>query len=549
MAAKNKDQLLPWNNVELEMLLRELIAHGSELAKADFKAEIELSTVEQKAELLKDITAIANTYDDENYNDYGFLVYGVKAKAIIGIAQTEPDTDKLQNTVEQLLKTYVSPMPQVYVMGFETEERQKWGVIVVPPRNGKPHMFFKDLQCRDPKCTKLRGDWFVRRGSTTDCGLPEDLALIMQRQTDAAIEPLRESIRVLQTRVGKTEEQYNSALFKLVERAISGLPKNTEEIEEAVGADLPTRLKRKLRTPKDAIAEDLIAEARILQEYLEGAATGLTWTPQLTDSDENKKIIEAIEDHARAFQLSVATIVLSDSTGVYTNALLRSIKLLAKIVEPPNGTMFNNIGKAIRYYPLGLIVYTIAACSAAANRGDILKQALAIPLKHPIQKGETLITDIFYFWYDARSFFNSAFNGRACEPIPQRIRQVIGDRIGEMIPDLSESEYFFRGEFLLALSGIDTNTNRGGDAAHRTPIHGLYLYMSDAQEPIEGLLLEYPNWLDKIYAHPLNELLDSFDRNAPTMGISSGCIAMGLHGLKTREYYDEGLRRRLKKQG
>ena len=266
---KQTQKILPWDNDELRKLLEDLISHGTETAKVDFKAEIETTTPEHKAELLKDITAIANTYDD-NYHDHGFLIYGIKTKVIIGITQTEQNTDKFQNTIEQLLKTYISPMPQIYVESFETSTGQKWGAVIIPPRNNKPHMFFKDFSCPTNQTrTRKKGEWFVRRGSTPEPGLPEDLALITQKQTELLLEPLRESVRVLQTRVGKTEEQYNSALFQLVERVLLKLPENAatkieekEEIDanlgQALGMDLPTRLKHKLHTPKDALTEDLI---------------------------------------------------------------------------------------------------------------------------------------------------------------------------------------------------------------------------------------------------------------------------------------------------
>ena len=121
MAKKKKttQEILPWTNGEIEALLIEVILHGTEVAKIDFKTEIETSTSEQKADLLKDIIAIANTFDD-SYGDHGFIIYGAKAKAITGITQTESDTDKFQNHIEQLLKTYISPMPPIYVLGFET---------------------------------------------------------------------------------------------------------------------------------------------------------------------------------------------------------------------------------------------------------------------------------------------------------------------------------------------------------------------------------------------------------------------------------------------
>lgn len=84
-------EILPWDRDGLERLLRDLIEHGSEAAKVDFKAEIETVTPEQRAKLLTDISAMANTYDDL-YADHGFLIYGIREKMITGITQTEKNT-------------------------------------------------------------------------------------------------------------------------------------------------------------------------------------------------------------------------------------------------------------------------------------------------------------------------------------------------------------------------------------------------------------------------------------------------------------------------
>ena len=558
MSKKRRTQeILPWTNSDLETLLQGAISHGSEGAKIDFKSEIETTTNEQKADLLKDIIAMANTYDD-SYEDHGFIIFGVRTKAIVGIATTESDTDKFQSHIEQLLKTYISPMPQIRVVGFQTSDGKKWGAIVIPPRNNKPYMFFKDLFCTDRSRSRKKGEWFVRRGSTTDAGLPEDLAVITQKQMELTLDPLRESIRGLQSRVSKVEDQYNSALFKLVERALSSLPQKhvepegKEEIDadigEAIGMDLPSRLKHKLRTPKNAIAEDLISEAKSLQDYLEGANTGLSWAPQLQNPEGNKQIIAELEGKTEALQLSIATILLNDNKGEYTDALLRAIKILAKAIDVPSGVQYNRIGQALRYYPLALLLYTIFVCGVAANRGNILKQVLEIPLKHQRRQGTSAITDIFFFYYEARSLFNDAYQQRWCEPMPQRIRQVIGDKVGEMFTEFTEPEYFFRGEFVLALTNIDKGMSSGEDTEHRVPLAGLYLYMHEAHDPINGLLMDDPDWFSKLYAHPLNEILDMFDRNAHKMA-GSGCIATGIHGIKTAQTYEEARQRKAKKKG
>jgi hypothetical protein len=552
---KQISEFLPWNNGELESQLREVIDHGTETSKIDYKLEIIMNSPEQKSELLKDISAIANTYDDK-FNDYGFIVYGVKPKEIVGIKQTEIDTDKFQSSIEQLLKSNISPTPKIYVIGFRADEKNQWGVIVISPDNNKPHMFCKDFNCTDKSKSRKKGEWFVRRGSTTDVGLPEDLVIIMQRQTDLLLDPLRESIRTLQTRVAKTEDQYNSALFKLVERAVSALPavaeRNVEEKEkidadigEVLDMDLPARLKQKLRTPKDALAEDLIAEAKKIRDFIDGADTGLPWAPQLNNADENKKIINDLEDKIKDLQLSIATVILNDSKGTYTEALLRAIKLLAKSSDVPSGTAFNRIGEAIRYYPLGTILYTIFICGAAANRGDILKKVLDIPLKHQRRSATSHITDIFFYWWDAKALFNHAYSQRWCEPISQRIRQLLSDHISEMITDFTEPEYFFRGEFVLALANIEKCINEGKDAENRMPLPGLYLYMHEASEPISDFVLEHLDWFDKLYNNPLSEILEAFDSNSHKMA-NQNSFADGIRGLKTAELYQMSLENKTK---
>lgn len=550
---KQTQEILPWNNDELKLLLENVIAHGIETSKIDFKTEVETSTQEQKAELLKDISAIANTYDNNNYRDHGFLVYGVKSKTITGISQTETDTDKFQNTIEQLLKTYISPMPQIYVIGFETIDNKKWGVIVIPPRNNKPHMFFKDLFCSSDRTrSRKKGEWFVRNGATTDPGLPENLAIINQQQIELSLEPLRESVRSLQSRVVKTEEQYNSALFKLIEHALLSLPENNTEkrvkekeeiksnIEEALGVDLPTRFKQKLSTPQDALIKDIIAEAKSIQDFLEGTSTGIPWTPQLNNPIENKKAIEDMEEKVKSLQISIATIVLNDNKNLYTDALLRVIKIMAKVTEVPAGTTFNRFGENIRYYPLGIILYTIFICGTVSKRVDLLKKVLQVPLKYKTKNVTSSITNLLFYWNTAQPIFNDAMSSRFCAPIAQRVRQLISNNIGEMLSEYSEPEYFFRGEFTLALTHIDTDIGNKEGKNDRFPIHGLYLYMHEANNPITEIITNHSDFLDKLYKHPLNEILEAFDTNAHKLA-NSGCITIGVHDINTSKIYSDSL--------
>lgn len=545
MAADDKQiqEILPWSSEELEDVLIRLISHGSEAAKVDFKTEIIAATPEQKAELLKDIVAIVNTYDD-NYNDYGFIIYGVAGKIITGATGTETNVDKFQNNIEQLLKSFIYPMPQIYVVGFETTDNKKWGAIIIPPHNSKPYMFFKELSCVDKRFMRKKGDWFVRKGATTEPGLPEELASITQKQMEISLEPLKESIRAIQIRISKTEEQYNSALFKLVERISGSISKEDTasetslEVGDALGLDLPSRLKQKLKTPTDQISDDIIAEAKKIREIIDSPSSSIPWTPQLNNADGNKKIIEEIEELTRSFRLSAAVILLNDKKGVYTETLLRAIKILARIIDVPSGTSYNRIGEAIRYYPIGLIIYTIFICGVAVNKKDVLKKILEIPLRGQRFDEKMHISDTFFSWYDAQGLFNDAFGQRLCAPIASRIRQIVSDEIGEFLTEFSEPEYFFRGEFVLALSHIDKSIIEGEDPGYSTPLAGLYLYANEVSDIIREFLIEQPEWLDDLYESPIDKILELFDQNAHKM-VSSGCIGLGIRLFKAAQVYKE----------
>lgn len=528
-------------------MLRDLIDHGAETPKADCKTEIDTSTSEGKADLLKDISAISNTFGAE-YNDYGFLIYGATRKAITGIKSTEIDSDKFQSHVEQLLKAYLSPMPQIYVIGFATPQGQHWGVIVIPPRNTKPHMFVRDIQCStDPKRSRKRGEWFVRRGSNTDVGLPEDLAAIAQRQLDLMLEPLREGVRMLQLRVARTEEQYGNALFKLVERAASAPPQSGPQIPaeqsnlaDAIGhtraLDLPTRLKRKLRKPANGLANELIAEAATLREYLDEGGTDLPWAPDPSDTDApaNRASIGALEERVRPILSSVAIVLLDDRDGEFTSALLRVVKTLAR-TSIPIGTRFNQIGPALRDYPLVLLLYAAFVCGTQTNNGRILRQLLRIPLRRREGHGNENILNIFRGARRANGLFNTSFGTAWCEPIAVRARQVLSDTVAEMLPGTPEPEYFFRGEFVLALSGVDRGITEKVTEEQLVPLPGLYLYLSEANEAIRDFLLERPDWLGNLYLNPVSDILRVFDKSWQR-AVSIYCI--GEYNLNASSVYE-----------
>src|ERR1700733_15854715 len=107
---------LPWENDALQSLLERIIQTG-ETTKVDFKRQLNISAGEHHAELLKDISALANTYD-YSYQNHGFIILGV-ADNKLACTKFDQNADGLQARIDELLKVYVEPFipTQVRIFG------------------------------------------------------------------------------------------------------------------------------------------------------------------------------------------------------------------------------------------------------------------------------------------------------------------------------------------------------------------------------------------------------------------------------------------------
>lgn len=253
-------------------------------------------------------------------------------------------------------------------------------------------------------------------------------------------------------------------------------------------------------------------------------------------------MIEGIEERVRNLQLAAAAVLLHDRNGTYAEALLRAVKLLAE--EPTSSSEpFNNMGYALRLYPLCLVLYTVYVCGVAGNHGDLLRRIGQIPLRARRRDTYSHISVAFFQLRQANPLFNHAFGQNLCEPITQRIRQIIGDHLGATLLDVSEPESFFRGEFVLALTHLDASMSLGKETGLMIPVPGLYLYVYEARQVIAELLREDPPWFAKLFTTPLGELLEAFDQNAPK-AVTPYCMPTGLAGLSALAIYQETIAKR-----
>jgi hypothetical protein len=156
-----------------EKLLR-MINSQPEHWKQDCKSRLDLDTGYHKAELVKDVVAIANSPGDEP----GYIFYGVDlsaAEPIVGLHRSYDDAT-LQQIVSGKLERPVSFLYYEVPVG-----EAQVGVIAIPPSRRRPHILRVTYE-------HLReGQIPIRRGSSTTWAGYEDLQeMTLGASTDAS---------------------------------------------------------------------------------------------------------------------------------------------------------------------------------------------------------------------------------------------------------------------------------------------------------------------------------------------------------------------------
>ncbi len=139
--------------------LKQLLSR-EEGEKLDFKAELNLSTESDKKELVKDVTAMANSRGGR-----GHILYGVedKTKRIIGI-----DSDQFkEEQIQQIIYNRTDP-PVPVCLDLVPIEDKVIAVLSIFRSRHAPHQIIQS------------GAFYVRRGSTTDFARRSELASMMQ---------------------------------------------------------------------------------------------------------------------------------------------------------------------------------------------------------------------------------------------------------------------------------------------------------------------------------------------------------------------------------
>lgn len=128
--------------------------------KLDFKAELHLTTESEKKELVKDVTAIANSRGGR-----GHIIFGIedKTKEIIGI---NPE-DFQEEQIQQIIYSRSDP-PVPVRLDIVNIDGKSVAVLTIYRSRHAPHQMVSS------------GAFYIRRGSTTDYARRAELASILQ---------------------------------------------------------------------------------------------------------------------------------------------------------------------------------------------------------------------------------------------------------------------------------------------------------------------------------------------------------------------------------
>jgi hypothetical protein len=145
-----------------------LIEAGDETPRVELKSVLDLSTNTNKAEFVKDVSALANTPGGN-----GYLVFGVLDRKehqsrppealhdfICGVPKRSPkDVGALERQMNQVLEAYCNPPPSVGYEQLWHEASGKWiGVVTIPRSSKRPHVIIRRGEGIQPQ------DIWVRHG-------------------------------------------------------------------------------------------------------------------------------------------------------------------------------------------------------------------------------------------------------------------------------------------------------------------------------------------------------------------------------------------------
>lgn len=517
---------LPWDRLALEELLIKVVSTG-ETTKVDLKRIFDLAGVQQQGEFLKDISAIANTYN-HNYRNHGFIIFGAESNKITYTSFSD-SVDHLQANIDDLIKKYLGPFITTHLYIFGENESQ-WGALVIPPTRNAPHIFINDIHKR------YRGDVYVRSGTITEKAQPGDFSRFFSQHLEEHIYKFQQEIVDLRQQISNLASQLLEVknLPRLQNKKINAKESNPVVIEfPKKEQSIVDTIDNFFAKEEDIIEKGLFEEVRKINDFLDSET--IPWALSKTDKKQSEEIFSKIESNSNKFWSAIISLVSKDEKGAYDEAIIRSLTYLARQNEAPNGIAHSELGKNIRYFPLFIALYLISIIGVAKKRNKLLNKIFKIKIQGRSHYDEPLpITYILFFIRRANEVFHPMYHGypdqKWCDPVASYTKLLIDKILLFPDPLWDKEREFYNGEFILCLSPMDVIEKDTNKPLTSYPSAGLYLVISSAVPIITRFLKQEKDWIIKIFERPLETLLSEFDDNVSKLNVSSGCWNDGFQG-------------------
>jgi Putative DNA-binding domain len=519
-----KEELhLPWQNDELRELLLDVIKTG-ETAKVDFKLEFNLGTAEQQGELLKDISAFANTYDP-SYRNHGFIIFGVEINQLKG-CRFDDNADALQARIDDLIKNNIGPFISTQLRIFEADDK-KWGVIVIPPTRSSPHVFIRDMHKRN------KGDIYVRKGTITEKAFPEDFARFFRVQLEEGTYELKQEIHNLNSEIAQIKKSLESLEVCRKDETIS------KKMTIETSALKITKPKEKLTLLKaiddvfsvknDPITTGIKDETRKIINHINSES--IPWNLTISNKDIGDQVLHDIENASNFLWEALAKILSNDDTGRYDDDIIKSIAYLAQYIEAPVGKAYTEVGVCVRYLPLVVSLYIIFIVGVSKKRNELLRKVLLVNISRRSHYDAPLnIQEVFWFIRRADAIFQTQNpqypNSKWCDSVGIYIKMLLNRILSIDDPLWNIENAFFVGEFILCLSPMEYADKTSKVEVSGFPSPGAFLYFDAATPIIKRFLREDGEDIKSVFRRDFKEMLEGFDKNAARL-IPFACHGSG----------------------
>ena len=224
------------------------IIKSGEKSTVDFKIECDAfktNSIKQRAELAKDICAMAN-----NGNKASYIIIGVSDDS--KDFKSENNENLTDDNLQTFIKTAIYPIPKVKLTKecwenvLPKHEGKTFTIIQVGPHARAAYRLNKDFIKYEEKVCFRRNEVWLRRGSTSDLATPEEISKLVQKLPFEDFPPPSENVIYSQF-----SKDYNLVLLSQdLKRCIS----------EAGGIRKNERVMLKIRNSKFVIRLILVRE-------------------------------------------------------------------------------------------------------------------------------------------------------------------------------------------------------------------------------------------------------------------------------------------------